>query len=70
LIWIPQPGDLVGVKKMAIQGIVVASYETKSGFLIWGDTVGIAVVLVNGDQEEYAWSDLYHIPTDAWEPDE
>jgi hypothetical protein len=63
LSWIPCPGDLVGVKKMGIQGIVVASYETKVGFALFGVNCGRAVVLVNGSQEEYAWTDLFHIPT-------
>ena len=68
--WIPRPGDLVGVKKMGIQGLVVASYEVKLGFLAWGDVAGRAAVLVNGEQEEYAWADLYHIPTETCGEDE
>lgn len=70
MTWIPRPGELVGVKKMSIQGVVIASYETKIGFLLWGKTCGRAVVLVNGEQEEYAWSDLYLIPTDGQDWDE
>jgi hypothetical protein len=68
--WIPQPGDLVGVKKMGMQGIVIESRDLPLLSRISGERSGCACVLVEGDQLEYNWNDLYHIPTDDDQDDE
>jgi len=64
LSWIPRTGDLVGVKRLGIQGIVLEVRELHFLSSPSGAKDGSACVLVEGAQRMYSWCDLYHIPTD------
>ena len=61
--WIPRTGDLVGVKRLGIQGIVLEVRELHFLSSPSGVKDGSACVLVEGSQCDYSWRDLYHIPT-------
>jgi hypothetical protein len=66
--WIPRKGELVGVKKLGLKGIVIESRELRHLPLFSGGG-GSATVLVEGQQRDYGWSDLYLIPPDDDEDD-
>ena len=62
--WTPQIGDLVGIKKLSLQGIVIKTETYDYTHEVSGCKVGIAQVLVEEQLLVYAWSDLYHVETD------
>lgn len=64
-MWVPKPGDLVGLKSLNYQGIVVESRESAMAQRLFGVRSGTALVLVDGQQQSYGWTDIYPI-----EPDE
>lgn len=68
--WIPRKGELVGVKKLGLKGIVIESRELKLLQMFAGVSGGTATVLVEGRQSEYGWSDLYPIPPDDDDEDD
>jgi len=63
--WTPQIGDLVGIKKLSLQGIVIKTVSYDYTHEVSGTRVGIAQVLVDEHLLVYAWSDLYHVETDG-----
>jgi hypothetical protein len=62
--WIPQKGELVGIKRLGLTGVVVESRELKLVQIFSGVRGGSATVLVEGQKHEYGWNDLYPIPPD------
>ena len=62
--WTPQVGDLVGIKKLSLQGIVIKTVSYDYTHEVSGCKVGIAQVLVEEKLLVYDWSDLYHVETD------
>jgi hypothetical protein len=64
MTWRPSAGELVGVKKIDFKGIVIESKETPLASRIFGTFDGTACVLIEGNQQLYAWSDLYLIQDD------
>jgi len=67
--WRPARGDLVGLKRLGLKGIVIESRELRYLPLFSGGG-GSATVLVEGQQREYGWSDLYLIPQDHDDEDD
>jgi len=68
--WRPERGDLVGIKKLGLKGIVIEARELNLLRIFTGAKGGTATVLVEGHQHEYGWSDLYLIPPDDDEDDD
>ena len=68
--WRPERGDLVGIKKLGLRGIVIETRELKLLQLFTGAKGGLATVLVEGHQHEYGWTDLYLIPPEDDEDDD
>jgi hypothetical protein len=68
--WRPQVGDLVGVKRLGVKGIVLESREVALTALLFGQLEGAAVVLVEGEQRPYGWRDLYLIQDEDAAADE
>jgi hypothetical protein len=64
VLWRPEKGDLVGIKKLGLTGVVVETRELKLLQHFSGVKGGSATVLVDGQQHEYGWTDLYPIPPD------
>lgn len=64
MAWRPQVGDLVGVKRLSVKGIVLESRESILTSRWFGVLDGAAVVLVEGEQRPYSWRDLYLIQDD------
>lgn len=67
--WRPCRGDLVGVKKLGLKGIVIDARELNLLSVFTGVKGGTATVLVEGSQHEYGWLDLYPIDTDDEDDD-
>ena len=66
----PQQGDLVGIKRMGIQGIVIEARELSQIMShLPGSQTGAVTVLVVGEQRVYSWDDVYVIETDGVEED-
>jgi hypothetical protein len=68
MAWRPQVGDLVGVKRLSVKGIVLESREVALTARLFGVLDGAAVVLVEGEQRPYSWADLYLIQDDDADP--
>lgn len=68
-MWQPQVGDLVGVKKVDLKGIVLESRGIALTARLFGTFDGAATVLVEGDKRVYSWSDLYPIQLDEDDPE-
>jgi hypothetical protein len=66
----PQQGDLVGIKRLGIQGIVIEVRELPQLMGHFpGSQTGAVTVLVAGEQRVYSWDDVYVIETDDVEED-
>jgi len=67
--WRPARGDLVGIKRLGLKGIVIDARELRH-LPLFSDGGGSASVLVEGQQHEYGWSDLYLIAQDDNDEDD
>ena len=67
--WRPERGDLVGIKKLGLKGIVIEARELNLLRIFTGVKGGTATVLVEGHQHAYGWTDLYLITPDAEDDD-
>jgi len=65
MIWRPKPGDLVGVKKLGLVGIVLECSDPvkATGFFSRGHD-GMCLVLLGEERARHTWSALYPIRSD------